>query len=680
MNHFYSLLTLLFVGHALAYAQPGRPMHLMPVPTEVQWGDGQLRIGPSFTMSISGNPDARLYAEATRALRRLDNRTGLFFRQGILGPGDQNPQATLFLQVERPGVLELGEDEAYQLKISAQQAVITATTDLGAIHGLETFLQLLQGDRNGYFFPACTISDNPRFPWRGLMMDPCRHFMPMDVIMRTIDLMSAVKLNVLHMHLSQDQGFRVESKKYPLLHEKGSQGLYYTQEEVRKLVAYAGQRGIRVVPEFGVPGHTTAMLTAYPHLGSKRMDYEIEKYFGIFDPSLDPTNEAVYTFLDTLFGEMSSLFPDAYFHIGGDENTGLHWDENPDIQAFMKANGIADNHELQTHFNKKILEILKKYNRKMMGWDEILQPGVPKDIVIQSWRGKEALYESAKMGYQGLLSNGYYIDLIQPTDFHYLNDPLPPNSGLTPEEAARILGGEATMWSEHVTPETVDSRIWPRTAAIAERFWSPTTVRDLPDMYRRMDAVSLYLEGEGATHLRNKGVLLRRLCNGYDTGPLETLVDVIEPLKIYQRNQGDTMYTIYSPYTKLADVATPDQRVPRLFNEKAEQYAKTLDPALGREVESFLVLWAANHSKLMPIIERSPVLREAESLSANLATIANLGLQAMKAIQTRKKAKEDWVYQALGITAKAREQGGRCDLQVVSGIESLIRKAGEINR
>ena len=211
----------------------------------------------------------------------------------------------------------------------------------------------------------------------------------------------------------------------------------------------------------------------------------------------------------------------------------------------------------------------------MMGWDEILRPGVPHDIMIQSWRGTESLVEAAKNGYTGLLSTGYYIDLIQPADFHYLVDPVPANTDLTPEQQKLIVGGEATMWTEHVTPETVDSRIWPRTAAIAERLWSAASVTDVDDMYRRLDRISLLLEGLGSTHIKNKEMLMRRLADSYDTKALEVLVDVIEPLKIYERNAGDTMYTVFSPYTKIADVATPDQKVAREFRKNVTTYCST---------------------------------------------------------------------------------------------------------
>jgi len=266
-----------------------------------------------------------------------------------------------------------------------------------------------------------------------------------------------------------DQGFRVESLAWPKLHEQASDGNFYTRAQIRDVIDYATERGIRVVPEFDLPGHGSAWLTAYPELASASGPYEIERSWGIFDPTINPTIEKTYEFLDALFAEMAELFDDEFIHIGGDENNGKHWLANPDIVAFMDERGYEGPLTLQRYFNERVLAIMTKYGKRMVGWDEIFEDGLPKNVVIQSWRGRESLFESARLGYSGILSNGYYIDLIHPTDDHYLNDPLPADSPLTPEEAARILGGEATMWAEYVSPETVDSRIWPRTAAIAER-------------------------------------------------------------------------------------------------------------------------------------------------------------------------------------------------------------------
>jgi hexosaminidase len=373
---------------------------------------------------------------------------------------------------------------------------------------------------------------------------------------------------------------------------------------------------------------------------------------------------------------MTALFPDKYFHIGGDENTGKHWEQTPHIKAFMNANGMKAFMDLQTYFNKRLLPIVSKYNKVMMGWDEILQPGVPKDIIIQSWRGKEAFFQSIKEGYQAILSNGYYIDLIQPASFHYMTDPLPKGMQLSAEESKRVLGGEATMWSEHITPETVDSRIWPRTAAIAERLWSPQDVNDINDMYRRLEHISIYLDELGMRHLAYKPVFLRRLAGGADTKPLEVLVDVIEPLKIYERNAGDTMYTVFSPYTKLADIATPDQDVPRKFSMLVDSFLLTKSRNMAMRIRDQLTIWKNNNAAFLPMIRQSPVLNEAKLLSANLSKISIAGLEALAFIGQRDIAGPDWVKDKMIIVEKAKEQSGRCELQVIAPIRKLIAAAG----
>ncbi|MBK8884938.1 MAG: family 20 glycosylhydrolase [Bacteroidales bacterium] len=669
------LISMILLLNVPSFSQD-RTLDLMPVPRSVKPTGEKFRIKKSFTIGISGHPGERVYSEATRSLRRLDNRMGFFFLQGMITSKDSSRSAGLLIDVKRSAAVKLYEDESYQLISGSKQVRIVANTDLGAIRGLETLQQLISVDDAGYYFPGVEINDAPRFPWRGLLLDITLHWMPMDVVKRTLDCMASVKMNVLHLHLTEDQMFGIESKVYPRLHEVGAEGNYYTQENIKEIIAYADQRGIRIIPEFDIPGQCTSWLKAYPELASVKRDYELQRYFGVFDPALDVTKDYTYKFLDTLFTEMAQLFPDEYFHIGGDENTGKDWDRNPDIKAYMDSKGMTTYRELETEFISRLLPILKKNGKKMMGWDEILRPGVPHDIMIQSWRGTESLVEAAKNGYTSLLSTGYYIDLIQPADFHYLVDPVPVNTILTPEEQKLIVGGEATMWTEHVTPETVDSRIWPRTAAIAERLWSDASVTDVDEMYRRLDRISLLLEGMGSTHLKNKEMLMRRLADSYDTKALEVLVDVIEPLKIYERNAGDTMYTVFSPYTKIADVATPDQKVAREFRNIVTTYCSTRDKKLEDIIIHHLKMWKDNSAGFREAVRKSPVLAEASILSENLAKISEKGLQAVGYLKNGSKPPPGWKEKCLDLTEKAKEQGGRCELQVVTAIEELIETAG----
>ena len=277
---------------------------------------------------------------------------------------------------EAKAVLELGEDESYSLVITPTGAKLDAATTLGAMHGLQTFLQLVETGPEGFDVPAISIQDQPRFPWRGLMIDVSRHFIPIDVLKRNLDGMAAVKLNVFHWHLSDNQGFRVESKKFPKLQEMGSDGFYYTQDEVKDLIAYARDRGIRVVPEFDMPGHSTAWFVGYPELASTPGPYSIERKWGVFDPAMDPTSEHTYAFLDEFIGEMTKLFPDKFFHVGGDEVNGKQWDANPKIHAFMHAHGLKNNADLQAYFNTRIQKIVAKHGKTMEGWDGAGYPDV----------------------------------------------------------------------------------------------------------------------------------------------------------------------------------------------------------------------------------------------------------------------------------------------------------------
>ncbi|MEJ2581928.1 MAG: family 20 glycosylhydrolase [Acidobacteriota bacterium] len=490
------------VSLSAAAAAGGQPptLNLMPVPAQLELGEAAIEIDAGFTMTIEGDgATPRVRRGAQRMLRRLSDRTTLFFENETFLRLEERSIASMVVTVVREGSLSIGEDESYRLDITADGIALQAATDIGALRGLETFLQLVTMDERGVTVPEISIYDRPRFPWRGLMIDSSRHFMPVGMVKRNLDGMATVKLNVLHWHLVDDQGFRVESLAWPRLHELASDGNYYTRAQIRDVIGYAADRGIRVVPEFDLPGHGSAWLTAYPELASAPGPYKIERSWGIFDPTVNPTIEKTYEFLDVFFAEMAELFVDEFIHIGGDENNGKHWLANPAIVAFMEEKGYDEPLALQRYFNERVLEILTRHGKRMIGWDEIFQEGLPKNVVIQSWRGRESLFESARLGYMGILSNGYYIDLIHPTADHYLNDPLPSDSPLAPEEADRILGGEATMWAEYVSPETVDSRIWPRTAAIAERFWSPGRVVDLDDMYRRLDRISLMLGSRSTT-------------------------------------------------------------------------------------------------------------------------------------------------------------------------------------
>lgn len=630
---------LLFGFTSVAPSQ--KTLNLMPVPQKMDIKEGKLYIDSTFRLAIQGKPDQRIYSAATRFLRRLDEQTILWFKQDQVNHTDRDSKALLQINVQKPGKIQLKEDESYQLEIGTDKIQLNAATEIGAMYGMETLLQLLEADEKGFYFPQVSIKDNPRFAWRGLMIDVVRHWIPYEVIIRNIDAMLAVKMNVLHLHLTDDQGFRVESKVYPKLHEKGSNGKYLTQEQLKDIVKYAADRGIRVVPEFDMPGHASSWFPGYPQYASAPGTYQVETKYSHFEPAptMDPTNEALYPFIDAFIQEMTHIFPDEYIHIGGDENRGLQWDANPKIQEFKKKNNLHSNMELQTYFNGKLQKILAKYGKKMMGWDEILEPGISKDIMIHSWRGKHSLTEAAQKGYPVIISSGYYVDLLFDVKDYYLNEPLEESHDLTPEQLANVYGGESAMWGEIVSAETIDSRAWPATAAIAERLWSPKEIRDVKDMYRRLEITSNRLEFLGLTHHKNYEFMLKRLTNGADITALKTFVDVVEPMKeLSRRKQGITYYT-YTPLTMVVDAARPDSKVAREFTWLVEEFIQKPTQELGNQIKEHYRVWAENHSKLQETMKVAPAIREIEPVSANLARLSVIGSQLVDYILAKSAGK-----------------------------------------
>ncbi len=687
MKSLFALTALVLAGVLAAPPLAGAPpqteglANLMPVPAGVTVGDGRFRVDESLAIARGldaepkGGPKDRAFRAAARFMSRLAGRTGLFLKQDYLASQASSPEGGIRYAFSRPGRLVPNEDESYTLKIEPGRVALDAKTDIGVLWGFETLLQLLSADETGYYFPCVTISDKPRFTWRGLLIDVGRHFQPVDVIKRNIDGMAAVKMNVLHLHLTEDQGFRVESKVFPKLQALGSDGMFFTQAQIRDLVEYAADRGIRVMPEFDLPGHSTSWFVAYPEFASAPGPYAIERKFGIFGPAFNPADERIYPFFDAFFKEMAGLFPDPYLHVGGDEVEGRQWDANPAIQAFKKKRGLPDNNALQAYFNGRLLKILTKHGKKMVGWDEIFQPSLPKDIVIQSWRGPKSLIEAAQQGYQGILSNGYYIDLCQPAEMHYLNDPLPADSPLDDNQKSLILGGEATMWAELVTPETIDSRIWPRTAAIAERFWSPASVRNVDDMYRRLGPTSIALEELGLLHLKNVDMLLRRLAGGPRIEPLKALAEAVEPLKGYERHD-QTEYTSLSPFTRFVDACAPESLPARKFRTRVDRFLADRDPMIAEELRTSMSGWRDNHPLVLPFLAVSPALREIEPLSLNLARACEIGLEALGHLAKGESLPASWVQEKNAILAEASKPAAHAGLAVVTAIGRLVEACG----
>ena len=689
------LLSVFFFS-LFAMAQTPSSLNLMPLPSKVQFGTGQLIVDQSFTAVSTGQRDARLDGGIARFLDQVSRQTGM----QLNGQPADASSAVLVVHAENSGrkVQELDEDESYTLEITPSRATLTAPNALGALHGLQTFLQLIEPTPAGFAVPAITIQDQPRFAWRGLLIDVSRHFIPIEVMKRNVDGMAAVKMNVLHWHLSDDEGFRVESKRFPKLHELGSGGQYYTREEVRDFVAYARDRGIRVVPEFDMPGHSRCWMAGYPELGSTSLPgpYRAGRMANA-DTAMDPTRDGTYKFLDKFMGEMAELFPDAYFHIGGDEVSNKPWDSNPKIQEFIRAHGMKNNRDLQAYFNQRLQIIVNKHGKIMMGWDEVLHPDLPKTVLVESWRGQDSLADAAKQGYRGLLSYGYYLDLYWPASRHYAVDPMAGRAtALTAEEQKRILGGEACIWAEFVNPETIDSRIWPRLAAIAERFWSPQETLDNKSMYRRLDEVSwrlrwLGLNGESddlsntyssnyvSNHFSNfgpsYGLMLHRLAGSRDIAALRILADVVEPTKDYTRTEVFPQPPVRStPLNRLVDAARPESTVARQFAELVEAYIQSgyKDPAAEAQIRASLVIWRDNDANLQPVLDRSFLLAEDKPLSGDLAALATAGLQALDSIRNKQPLPDAWRTDQLAVVGRSVKPRANLLVMVAPPIQKLI--------
>ena len=662
---------LIFPMRLSAQAQTTLP--IMPLPSHVVEGQGQFLIDGNFGIALQGYTEPRLQRAKQRFLVTLSRETGIpLWRQAQFN----QPNFVIKTGGASDAVQPLGEDESYHLEISANHVVLSAPNPLGILHGLQTFLQLVRTTPQGFSVPVVTIDDQPRFPWRGLMIDVSRHFMPVPVIERDLDGMEAVKLNVFHWHLSDDQGFRAESKKFPLLQKDGSDGLYYTQDQIRDVIEYARDRGIRVVPEFDMPCHTTSWFVGYPELASGKGPYQIARRYGVLDAAMDPTRDSTYKFLNTFIREMTDLFPDPYFHIGGDECNGKEWNANPQIQAFMHKHGIANNAALQAYFTAKVQKIVAAHHKIMEGWDEVLQPETPKDVVIQSWRGLASLAQAARQGNRGMLSTPYYLNLDHPTSYYYLADPLGDQAAsLNAEQKARILGGEACMWSEYVDPETINSQIWPYLTAIAERFWSPQNLRDVDSMYQRLAIVSWKLEYYGLNSQADVNVMLQRMSGDPNPVPLQVLASVMQPPVGYKRYdlEDGPSYTTFTPLNRLVDAVSPESETARQFNELAKLIASgQATPEQWRQAREWLTLWRDNDAKLQPMLVQSSVTEELVPLSQGLNQVAVIGLQALDDLENNRAVDANTRSQNLSVLKTAAQPQAVLVDMVVPSVELLV--------
>ena len=620
---------------------------LMPAPASIELLEDGFPLEGALVTAVVGPPNERLERAIARLGARLAVRTGSPLDLELV---DDLRQASLV--VDCPGHLarpfpSLEDDESYRLSVGPHRVRLEAPGPLGALRGLATLAQLVAREGDGWVLRGAEIEDAPRFPWRGLMIDVVRHWQPVEVIERNLDAMEAVKLNVLHLHLTDDQGFRVESRTYPLLHERGTDGNYYSQDEIRGLLAHAADRGIRVVPEFDVPGHATSWLVAYPELTDPPAEgLELPRGMGMFHNALDPTREETYAFLDSLFAEMADLFPDQYFHVGGDEVTSESWLSNARIQSFMDEHGLTGTRELQGHFTSRVLPLVSTLGKTPVGWDEIARVDLGPETVLHIW-----LPGVDPGPNRSVLSDGFYLDRGLSAGRHYESEPL----DLLPSEArAGVLGGEACMWSEFVTSATIDSRLWPRAAAIAERLWSPREERDVGGMYRRLSLVRADLARLGLRHDSYYEPALAGLTGGTLSPALKTLADVSASPGILERIFSyPVLGAMFAPSlsrtfveqpevgTRFEDVIQPESETGALFLADVEALLAAPGCAPRRRaVEERLRAWRDNHEEVVKLIDAHPELEEIEPVSEGLSDLATVGLKALEVLDGKETFSE----------------------------------------
>jgi hexosaminidase len=511
-----------------------REIAILPKPTQVIPLERTFEIGPTTRILVS---------EFTRAVGEylhelLQTATG-FPLPVIQDMAEKNETAAILL-TSADADTSLGE-EGYELSVTAGGVVLRAVHPAGLFYGVQSLRQLLppeiesskKMDGVAWVAPAVTIRDQPRFAWRGMMLDTGRHIFTPAFIKRTIDLMALQKMNVFHWHLTEDQGWRIEIRKYPRLTETGAwrsasprlgemeepdgipYGGFYTQAQIREIVAYADRRFIKVVPEIEMPGHAVAALASYPQLGCTGGPYAVRTSWGIAEDVFCAGNEQTFAFLEDVLGEVLALFPGEFVHIGGDECPKQRWKTCPKCQAAIQEHGLKDEEGLQSYFVQRMERFLNAQGRRMIGWDEILEGGLAPNATVMSWRGMQGGLAAVQAGHDVVMcpTSHCYLDYPQtlaadkalpdwmdhtPLEKAYSFEPVP--ASLSPAEATHILGAQANLWSEFVTDEArAETMLYPRASALAERMWSAAGSCDFAEFSHRL--------GQGLLpHLESLGV------------------------------------------------------------------------------------------------------------------------------------------------------------------------------
>ncbi len=474
---------LLTVAQPVRAQQNDRPVHLIPLPEAVTRGAGEFILTDPVRIVVS-EPSERLREVAEFLSQVVRHGTG--FRVAV--ESGRGTGSTIVLDEHG----SLPNEEGYELTVSPGEVRISAATPEGVFWGVQTLRQLLPPEfedsagarRPSWSIPAVDIADSPRFAWRGSLLDVGRHFFPVDFVKRYIDLLSRYRMNVLHWHLTEDQGWRIEIPKYPRLTEVGAwrteadgstYGGYYTQVEIREVVEYARLRNVTVVPEIEMPGHSQAAIAAYPELGCTGEPVPVAISWGVMKEIYCVGNERTFTFLEDVLDDVMALFPSRYIHIGGDEVPKDRWKSCASCQALMRREGLKDEAELQSWFVRRIERYLDRHGRKLIGWDEILEGGLPGSATVQVWRDTAHVTAAVRLGNAAIVSptSHAYFDASPrsiPLERVYEFNPVP--EGLDSVEARLVLGGEANLWTEYITTANFDPMAFPRLLAMAEALWS----------------------------------------------------------------------------------------------------------------------------------------------------------------------------------------------------------------
>ncbi|GAK52291.1 beta-hexosaminidase [Candidatus Moduliflexus flocculans] len=494
---------------------------IIPRPLSCVEKRGQFELTPETAIFAASS----LQAEGTYFAQQLSAATGLVITMKLTASAAPHHVIRLELTDD---CQHLGT-EGYRLAIMPDAVKISAAAPAGIFYACQTALQLLPANAPRTL-PCAEIEDAPRFRWRGMHLDVCRHFMPKEFIKRCLDLLARYKFNTFHWHLTEDQGWRLEINKHPKLTEIGAwrmengerYGGFYTQDDAREIVAYAQERHITVLPEIEMPGHAVAALAAYPELSCSGGPFEVATTWGIFQDVYCAGNERVFTLLEDVFSEVFDIFPSQYIHIGGDECPKERWKTCHQCQARIQAEGLRNEEELQSYFIKRIEKFLHANNRRLIGWDEILEGGLAPDATVMSWRGEQGGIEAARQGHDVIMTpqSHCYFDHYQSSDFAnepkafslqpplpledvYAYEPIPAE--LMPEEAAHVLGAQANLWTEYIpTTQQAEYMLLPRLCALSEVVWSPKELRDEANFFSRLPAHFDYFDAMGINYRRLK--------------------------------------------------------------------------------------------------------------------------------------------------------------------------------